>query len=183
MKKIMFAAALATSFGVYAAGNGDITGAFGIKFGETLSKSLVQPMQADKIAYETPKHAMRWISVNPPKSAGVFENYEVKTTPTTDKVYLIYAETIVNNRCDKMAKPILSVLEDKYGKAKQVPEPYGGFAYVIEKGQTEVVMQCSDVLSVSYIDLTLEKQAMDEQAKIDEKMQKEKQGKIDKSAF
>ena len=108
----------------------EITGAFGIKFGEPLHNLKVLDTLASGMTH----------SVEPPNPLDLLRLYSVETTSETKLVYRIVGQSLVNDKaqCIEDLASVLGILEDKYGKFQNA-----GTIYRLSQGKKAITASCS----------------------------------------
>jgi hypothetical protein len=148
-------------------GQKKITGAFGINLGDKFDFDM--KIGAGELTDGTPLHKFY-----PSKSFRSFENYYVLTTPKTGIVYGIWGIGSMENqsKSKKEQALIMSILEDKYGKA----DKDGLFSEIegekrIDQGNRYIIVNIegfSDVtIDIRYYDSELKKLAEKERVELE----------------
>ena len=108
----------------------EITGAFGIKFGEPLSNLKVLDTLASGMTH----------AVEPPNPLDLLRLYSVETTSENKLVYRIIGQALVNDKaqCIEELASILGILESKYGKFQNE-----GTIYRLSQGKKAITASCS----------------------------------------
>ena len=106
----------------------EITGAFGIKFGEPISNLKVLRTLASGITH----------SVEPPNPLDLLRLYSVETNEKK-LIYRIVGQSLVNDKaqCIEELTSILSILENKYGKFQN-----NGITYRLSQGKKAITASC-----------------------------------------
>ena len=107
----------------------EITGAFGIEFGEQISNLKVLRTLASGMTH----------SVEPPNPLDLLRLYSVETTSEKKLVYRIIGQSLVNDKaqCIEDLASILGILEDKYGKFQNE-----GTIYRFSHGKKAITASC-----------------------------------------
>jgi hypothetical protein len=107
----------------------DITGAFGIKFGEPISNLKVTRTLANGMTH----------GVEPPNPLDLLRLYSVETTSETKLVYRIIGQSLVNDKvqCIEDLASVLGILESKYGKFQN-----DGSIYRLSQGKKAITASC-----------------------------------------
>ena len=120
----------------------NITGAFGVKLGQTLSSQMIKTSEL-KFTYEGDDR----YSFSPDKKFRSFSTYTIKITPKTRKIYSISAKRGKNEHddstCEKEQALIMAIIKKKYWEIEQQFSPiyfYG--EQVINQGNRSVAIQC-----------------------------------------
>lgn len=168
MYKII-ALSIATSLALIStyANSSTLIEAFGYKLGESTNTSNLK-----KIATKT--HAGDEYSFSPDNLYGVFNDYRIRVTPKTNRVFFISAKGEVKNRaeCESEFGAVSSVLDKKYGKGTEnLAAQMAGIKQLRYKGSNgRIVVQCLKVLqyeiSVNYISDKVEKAAISERGEL-----------------
>ena len=149
----------------------EITGAFGIKFGQEL-KSLKVVRKSETTSGE-PLYV-----IEPPKALKLLSSYVVGITPVSGKVYTIWGieSGLPGEECRSRMQAIAKAIEKKYKiKRKTITFAFAQDGYYFTKGQKRIVVKCVDTfmsghdLYVQYFDEKLEEQAEKESIKLKSK--------------
>lgn len=107
----------------------EITGAFGIKFGEPLGNLKVTRTLASGMTH----------GVEPPNPLDLLRLYSVETTSDKKLVYRIIGQSLVNDKvqCIEDLASILGILENKYGKFQNE-----GTIYRLSQGKKAITASC-----------------------------------------
>ena len=128
----------------------NITGAFGVKLGETLySQEIENPELA--FTYENDDT----LSFYPDKKFRSFSTYVVKITPKTRKIYSISATEGMDDAstCEKEQALIMVLLTKKYGEK----DPFSLYGQTISQDNRRVATQCiglSEALTITELGST-----------------------------
>ncbi len=149
----------------------EITGAFGIKFGQKLETLKVVGKN------ETTSGEPLYVVV-PPKALKLLSHYVVGTTPVSEKVYTIWGveSGLSEEECKSRMEAIAKAIERKYKiQRKAITLAFAQEGYYFTKGQKRINVKCVDTfmgghdLYVQYYDEALEKQAKKESIKVKSK--------------
>ena len=107
----------------------EITGAFGIKFGEPISNLKVTRTLASGMTH----------GVEPPNPLDLLRLYSVETTNEKNLVYRIIGQSLANDKvqCIEDLASILGILEAKYGKFQNE-----GTIYRFSQGKKAITVSC-----------------------------------------
>jgi hypothetical protein len=113
----------------YAQAGTEITGAFGIKFGESTSNLKVLETLASGVTHV----------VEPPNPLDALRLYTVEATKEKKQVYRIIGQSLVNDKvqCVEELASILGILEAKYGKFENM-----GTIYRLSQGKKAITASC-----------------------------------------
>ncbi len=117
----------------------EITGAFGIKFGEKIDKLKVLKKE-DKYT----------VIVDPPKRVDILEEYKVKYTPKSELVYTISAAkfNLTLKQCKSMTDLVKFKLEKKYNISfKEVFDPRSPYLFEGVQDSNAISLGCVAVYS------------------------------------
>jgi len=136
-----------------------ITGAFGIKLGQTFNPQ-------DAIGKSSLTDGTPMYQFSPKKKFRSFSTYYVLITPKTHKVYAIWGIGAMENdpSCKKEQALVMAILQKKYGKVEK-DQLFSSLYDIkqIDQGNRYVLTKCSgfgDVtLDIRYKDRKLEEQA------------------------
>lgn len=139
----------------------EITGAFGIKFGQPLTDLQIIDKTGDSMYF-----------VKPPIPIKLFDVYGVEVTPISKKVWNISATklSLSKNECHDLLKALRYKLESKYTVSFQ-EETGVGTTVVTEKNGKGISIMCTPEVTTEgivyylilvYADLSLHKQAEQE---------------------
>ncbi len=147
----------------------EITGAFGIKFGSSLSELKV-------IGTSKTTDGDTLYMVDPPIKIKALSEYYVMATPISKKVFSIWGldEKLQKSECLTRLKAILSALERKYKIKREKMLSIFDENYGVKKGNVEVHVRCSDeftdyTLYVQYYHNSLMEQAEKEKIRLKSK--------------
>ncbi len=126
-RRILMTLSLLLFFQLALAGT-EITGAFGIKFGEPISNLKVTRTLAGGTTH----------GVEPPNPLDLLRLYSVETN-VKKLVYRIIGQSLVNDKvqCVEELASILSILESKYGKFQNE-----GTIYRLSQGKRAITASC-----------------------------------------
>lgn len=107
----------------------EITGAFGINFGEPVSNLKVTDTLASGMTHV----------VEPPNPLDLLRLYSVETTNEKNLVYRIIGQSLVNDKvqCIEDLASVLGILESKYGKFQNE-----GSIYRLSQGKKAITASC-----------------------------------------
>ena len=138
-----------------------ITGAFGYKFGEIPPKEKIQNDLGDHCYVVIPSKKFR-----------TFNMYCVNVTPLTGKIYAVmlgYRTTAKDG--EKEFRAALAILENIYGKFKQLADRPLRRSYIYTSGKQSITVNYSrpnfdqEAVTIIYVDQDLYNQAREEKRK------------------
>ena len=149
----------------------NITGAFGVKLGQTLSSQMIETSEL-KFTYESDDTYF----FSPEKKFRSFSTYTIKITPKTRKIYSISAkggkDEHDDSTCEKEQALIMAIIKKKYWEIEQQYSsfsPYG--KQVINQGNRSVAIQCGGIynepLNIRYLDSKLSELAENERVALE----------------
>ena len=132
----------------------NITGAFGVKLGQTLSSQMIKTSEL-KFTYEIDDI----YSFYPEKKFRSFSTYTIRITPKTRKIYSISAQRGMYDysTCEKEQALIMVLLTKKYGEK----DPFSLYGQTISQGNRSVSTECrhflfdGGTLEITYLDSKL----------------------------